>query len=42
LVVPGSPRGELKGISGHGRFEAPLGSRAKFYLELELGSADGA
>lgn len=41
-VVPGSPRGDLKGISGHGRFEAPLGSTAKFYLEVELGSADGA
>lgn len=41
-VVPGSPRGDLKGISGQGRFEAPLGSTAKFTLGIELGSPDGA
>ena len=41
-VLPGSTRGDLKGISGHGSFEAPLGSTAKFSLEVELGSADGA
>ena len=41
-VAPGSPRGELKGISGRGSFEAQLGSTATFSLELKLESADGA
>lgn len=41
-VVPGSQRGDLKGLTGHGTFEAPLGSTAKFSLEVELGSVDPA
>ena len=37
VVVPGSARGGLKGLSGHGRFEAALGSTARFSLEVDLG-----
>jgi Protein of unknown function (DUF3224) len=37
VVVPGSARGSLKGLSGHGRFGASLGSTARFSLEFELG-----
>jgi Protein of unknown function (DUF3224) len=35
-VVPGSSTGELAELSGHGRFEAPHGSRATYELELDL------
>lgn len=35
-VVPGSSTGELIGLSGAGRFEAPHGSEASYELEVEL------
>jgi hypothetical protein len=35
-VVPGSATDELEGLRGHGRMEAPFGSRATFVLEYEL------
>jgi hypothetical protein len=35
-VVPGSSTGELPGLSGAGRFEAPRGSEASYELEVEL------
>ena len=35
-VVPGSPTGELADLTGRGSFEAPLGSRASYELELQL------
>ena len=35
-VVPGSPTGELADLTGRGSFEAPLGSRASYELELDL------
>jgi hypothetical protein len=36
-VVEGSGTGELAGISGGGRFSAPLGSEATVELDYELG-----
>ena len=36
-VVPGTGSGELAGLGGDGRFEAPMGSTASFELEYELG-----
>jgi hypothetical protein len=33
-VVPGSATGELAGISGEGRFEAPHGPTATYALEV--------
>ena len=36
-VVPGSGTGDLAGISGEGTFEAPMGSKAKFSLDLRMG-----
>jgi hypothetical protein len=35
-VVPGSASGELKGLSGKGGFEAPLGPQATTTLEYDL------
>jgi hypothetical protein len=35
-VVPGSGTGELSGLSGSGRFSAPLGSEASVSLDYEL------
>jgi hypothetical protein len=40
MVVPGSGRGDLRELSGRGRFEAPLGSTARF--SLDVGLADEA
>ena len=37
VVVPGSARAGLEGMSGQGTFEASLGSTARFSLEFELG-----
>ena len=36
-VVPGTGSGELAGLRGDGRFEAPMGSTASFELEYEIG-----
>jgi Protein of unknown function (DUF3224) len=35
-VVPGSGTGDLRELSGHGKFEAPLGSTATFSLDVNL------
>ena len=35
-VVPGSGRGDLTGIAGHGTFEAPGGPVVTYELEYEL------
>lgn len=35
-VVPGASTGELTGLTGGGRFEAPHGSRASYELDFEL------
>lgn len=35
-VVPGSATGELRGLTGHGSFGAPHGSRASFELDYAL------
>ena len=35
-VVAGSGTGELAGLSGEGRIEAPMGSQATYTLEYEL------
>ena len=36
-VVPGSGTGELDGLGGAGHIEAPMGSKASFVLDYELG-----
>jgi hypothetical protein len=36
MVVPGSGRGDLRELSDHGRFEAPLVSTARFSLDVDL------
>jgi hypothetical protein len=35
-VVPGAGSGELTGLTGRGRFEAPHGSRATYELDFDL------
>ena len=35
-VVDGAATGELEGIAGAGTFEAPMGSRATFTLDLRM------
>jgi hypothetical protein len=35
-VVPGTSTGDLADLAGAGRFEAPLGSKASYELEVEL------
>jgi hypothetical protein len=35
-VIPGSATGDLAGITGEGRFEAPHGPNATFTLEVDL------
>jgi hypothetical protein len=35
-VIPGSATGDLTGITGKGRFEAPHGPNATYTLEVEL------
>ena len=34
-VVPGSGTGDLEGLTGRGTFEAPMGSKASFQLDLD-------
>ena len=34
-VVPGSGSGDLVGLTGTGNFEAPMGSKASFELDLD-------
>ena len=34
-VVPGSATGDLEGLTGTGTFEAPMGSKASFELNLD-------
>lgn len=36
-ILPGSGTGELAGISGRGRFDAPGGPLVRYELEFELG-----
>jgi hypothetical protein len=38
-IIPGSGTGGLKGIAGHGSFEAPGGEFVTYDLEYELGSS---
>ncbi len=38
-VVPGASTGELGALAGHGRFEAPHGSRASYELDFDLPAA---
>ena len=35
-VIPGSATGDLAGMTGTGRFEAPHGPNATYTLEVEL------
>jgi hypothetical protein len=35
-VIPGSATGDLAGITGEGRFEAPHGPNATYMLEVDL------
>jgi hypothetical protein len=34
-VVPGSGSGDLQGLTGAGKFEAPMGSKASFELDFD-------
>lgn len=35
-VVPGTGKGDLKGLTGKGEFSAPMGSKGKYKLTYEL------
>jgi hypothetical protein len=35
-VVPGAGKGELKGLTGKGKYSAPMGSKGKYTLTYEV------